>query len=192
MSTFGALLDANVLFPAALCDTLLRAHAADLYRMFFSEMILEEVRRNLVKTGRTTEAQAERRIAAMRQYFPEAIVTRFERLIPAMSNHPKDRHVLAAAVAAHAQVIVTSNLRDFPETALDPFGIEAQSPDTFLLHLYDLHPPALEQLLREQAADLRNPPLTVMEVIDELAVHAPRFALKLRNRPLASEQRRCS
>lgn len=44
---------------------------------------------------------------------------------------PDDRHVLAAAIKAGAQVIVTRNLKDFPETDLQPWDIEAQSPDAF-------------------------------------------------------------
>lgn len=81
-----------------------------------------------------TAAQADRRIAAMKTAFPEALVTGYIALIPSMTNHPKDRHVLAATVAAGAPVIVTSNLRDFPRQALEPLAISAQSPDLFLFH----------------------------------------------------------
>jgi hypothetical protein len=54
-----------------------------------------------------------------------------------VANDPKDRHVLAAAIVSHASVIVTSNLRDFSDTALTPFAIEAQSSDQFLTILAD-------------------------------------------------------
>lgn len=192
MGMFGVLLDACVLYPAALRDTLLRAAEVGLYRVHYSETILAEVRRSLVRTGRVTEAQAERLIAALRGAFPEAIVTGFERLIPAMSNHPKDRHVVAAAVVAGAQVIVTSNLADFPAVALEPFGIEAQSPDSFLLHLFDLDQSAMECVVRAQAAAMRIPPVTVGEVVEMLALQAPRFALRLRNLKPTEEHFRCS
>jgi hypothetical protein len=85
--------------------------------------------------------------------FPEAEVTGYEHLIAAMRNHEKDRHVAAAAVKAGAQVITTSNLKDFAEL---PEGIEAQSPDVFLCNLFDLDPETFVELLREQAADLER------------------------------------
>lgn len=58
-------------------------------------------------------------------------------------DHPKDRHVLAAAVVCGAQTIVTFNLKDFPEDALVHWNVEAQSPDEFLIHQYHLAPEAV-------------------------------------------------
>ena len=127
--------DANVLVPAALCDFLLRAAAVGLYQVRWTEDILDEVCRTLIVDLNKTDAQARRRIEAMTRAFPDAMVTSHRHLIDAMTNSPKDRHVLAAAVEAGAQVIVTNNLRDFPSDALSPFGILADSPDTFLLRL---------------------------------------------------------
>jgi hypothetical protein len=69
----------------------------------------------------------------MSRSFPDALVTGYESLVDGMTNHPKDRHVLAAAVRANAEVIVTFNLRDFPEPALKPYDIAAIHPDDFLL-----------------------------------------------------------
>jgi hypothetical protein len=68
-----------------------------------------------------------------------------------MTNHPKDRHVLAAAVRAGAQTVVTFNLKDFPDTALAPWNVAAQSPDDFLIHQYRLDPNVVVTKLREQA-----------------------------------------
>lgn len=48
---------------------------------------------------------------------------------------PDDRHVLAAALACVADVIVTFNLRDFPPAVLNPFGIAVEPPDTFAMRL---------------------------------------------------------
>ena len=176
MPAFGVVLDACVLFPAALRDTLLRAADVGLYRLHWSDMILEEVRRNLVAQERTTELQAQRLITVMDEAFPDAAVRGFESLVEQMTNDPKDRHVLAAAVRAGAQVIVTANLRDFPQPALDPYEVEAQSPDEFLTNLLDLAPRRMLRLLHDQEADLRAPSMTVLEVLDEITVQAPEFA----------------
>ena len=60
-----------------------------------------------------------------------------------------DRHVLAAAIAGRADVIVTKNLKDFPPAALQPHGIEAQHPDTFLIHQRGLSEQAFPTALRK-------------------------------------------
>lgn len=116
--TLGVVLDANVLFSAPLRDTLLRATDKALYRVHWTDEILDEVRRNLIETGRSTEANAQRLLQEMKTHFPEATVQGYSRLVASMTNDPKDRHVLAAAVRSQSQIIVTQNLRDFPDEAL--------------------------------------------------------------------------
>jgi predicted nucleic acid-binding protein len=130
-----AVLDANVLLPAALRDTLLRAADAGLYQVRWSDDILAEVKRNLVGDWKLAEEQAERLMGVMREAFPDALVTGYATLIDGMPNHPKDRHVLAAAVACRATVIVTQNLRDFPSDALEPFNVQVQSADAFFVEV---------------------------------------------------------
>lgn len=173
---FGAVLDASVLFPAAVRDTLLRAAAAGLYRVQWSDEILEEVRRNLVSSGRATYEQAQRLVDIMRQAFPEAAVAGYEGLIDRLTNDPKDRHVLAAAIVGHAEVIVTDNLRDFPHQALAPFNLEAQSADAFLTHLFDAARERMVQVVLEQTNALRSPPKTYREVLESIGKQAPTFA----------------
>ena len=141
--------------------------------MYWSEQILDETTRNLVATQTITELQALKLRAAMNNYFPEAQVEGYEALIAAMPNHEKDRHVAAAALKAGAQVIVTSNLKDFGAL---PDGIEAQSPDEFLSNLFDLDADGLVEVVEEQAAALRNPRRTVEDILRGLAKSVPGFA----------------
>ena len=175
MSSFGVVLDACVLIPATLRDTLLRAVEKGMYRLHWSDEILDEVRRNLVKREMTSPEDAQDLIEQMDRFFAEANVRGFEVLIPAMNNDRKDRHVLAAAVMSRSQVIVTSNIKDFSKQALDPFGIEAQTPDEFLTHLFYSNPPLMMEILSEQAGDLTDPPLTVPDVLEVLVIVAPSF-----------------
>jgi hypothetical protein len=182
LSSFRVLLDACVLYPAALRDLLLRLAEAGVYRAHWSDMVLDELTRTLVRNGRMTDAKARDHLTLLREVFPEAMVRGYEPLVPAMTNHPKDRHVLAAAVVCGAQVIVTSNLRHFPESALGPYNIDAQSPSVFLQHVLDLYQDVLLDVLVQQAADLHNPPMTVGEVVDEIAIHAPEFAEAVREK----------
>ena len=123
---FLAVLDTNVLLPAPLRDTLLRLAEADLYVPKWSDRILAELAKNLVESGRTDAERAARVTRTMEEAFPEAMVptSLVSTIEPAMTNDPKDRHVLAAAVGAGAQVIVSRNLDDFPPKACNPLGVE--------------------------------------------------------------------
>lgn len=131
--SFPVVLDACVLIPMPTADLLLRLATAKQFRPLWSNKILDEVERNLVKKLNIKPSQARSRVDAMRNFFPDALVEHYEGLIPAMTNDPKDRHVLAAAVRAGAELIVTSNTKDFPATTLNPYDIGVRSPDDFLL-----------------------------------------------------------
>jgi predicted nucleic acid-binding protein len=176
---FKVVLDASVLFPLALCDTLLRAAEAGFYQPYWSGQILAELERALVRERACTAAGARRRVSAMRDCFPEALVTGFEHLTGAMRNDPDDRHVAAAAISAGAQVIVTSNLKHFRREDLAP-SLEAQSPGSFLTSLLSLRTGQMLRILQEQATDLENPPMTVEELINGLALSVPDFAAAAR------------
>jgi predicted nucleic acid-binding protein len=189
MALVGVVLDTCVLYPRALRDTLLRAAEVGLYRPLWSDDILTELRRNLAAHPGVGDERAARLVSVLRQAFPEATVTGYARLIGAMTNHPKDRHVLAAAVAGKAQVIVTLNRRDFPQAALArhlptesiaPFAIDVQDPDTFLLSLWRRDAAQLTAIIVQQAADLGAPPVTPMEELARIARQAPRFAAVVR------------
>jgi predicted nucleic acid-binding protein len=177
----SAVLDACVLVPAALRDTLLRALQAELYRGYWSDEILREVERTLAN-GFTTAQRARTLVERIHAAFPEATVSvqRYRRLVPAMTNHPKDRHVLAAAIAVGARTIVTSNLRDFPQRSLGPHAIEAVSPDAFLVALCAEHATDLAAIIRRQAAALVRPPMSPERVLENLAEQVPSFAARLR------------
>ena len=77
-------------------------------------------------------------------------------------------HVLAAAIRAGAQTIVTFNLKDFPAATLAPYDIEAQHPDDFVLDTIDLAPGTVTQVISEQAAALKNPPRSIGDLLDTL------------------------
>ena len=96
-------------------------------------------------------------------------------------NHPKDRHVLAAAVAARADVIVTANLRHFPPQACDPHGIRVESPDQFLCDAFERGPDVLPSVLRVQAARKCRPAMSLDEMLDRLGVVVPKFVATIRS-----------
>jgi hypothetical protein len=124
-----------------------------------------------------TEDQADHLIAQMKGAFDGAIVPEEAicELEPAMGNDPKDRHVLAAAKAIGAEAVVTFNLKDFPDDACEPLGIEAQHPDEFLMTLFNINPDGVVGVLRQQASDLEAPPMTFDELLEILKKTVPGF-----------------
>ena len=123
-------LDACVLAPMPLCDTLLRlAEEPAFYTPGWSPDILNEISRTLLKRFKYTQDQANRRISAMQEAFPDASVTGYQDLALAMKNHEDDRHVLAAAVRCGAHAIVTDNQSIFLRRRWLPTASSA-SPET--------------------------------------------------------------
>lgn len=170
---FGVVLDACVLIPMPLADTSLRlAEHPRLFLPRWSDAIMTEVARNMVEKLNKTPAQAAHREAEIRKAFPEAWVSGYEPLVDVMSNHPKDRHVLAAAVVSKSEVIVTYNRKDFPGEALKPWGIKLRGPSRFLRDLYDLNPAIVTHKIIEQA---QNVGLPLKALLSRLNVNVPGF-----------------
>jgi predicted nucleic acid-binding protein len=152
-SGYQAVLDACVLVRYALRDTLLRlAESPALYLPRWSDEIIAETKRTLENKLNLTPQKTAHLIHQLRVSFEDAWVEGYEPLIATMDNHLKDRHVLAAAVKTGAQTIVTFNLKDFKKEALDPWNVEAQHPDAFLIHQYYLDPDQVIKRLKQQAA----------------------------------------
>jgi len=169
---FPVVLDACVLVPASLRDTLLRCAERRMYLLRWSNEILDELRRTLVeKLGRSTE-QVEHLLAELNQHFADSKVEGYDRLVALMTNDPGDRHVVAAAVKCGAEAIVTFNLKHFPEAALDTWNIEAQHPDEFLSHLYHLNSDLMVHILHEQAGFIGK---TLGELLGVLKRGVPNF-----------------
>jgi hypothetical protein len=166
-------LDACVLVPMPLADTLLRLAAGPrLYLPKWSDQIMVEVTRTLQENFGLSPQKAMYRESEIRRHFPEAWIEGYENLIPSMTNHPKDRHVLAAAARVGVRVIVTYNLKDFPSSSLAPYAITAQGPSGFLKSLYDMAPSAVIQTLETQAAAISQP---MSYLLSRLSVNAPAF-----------------
>ncbi|MCL1467146.1 PIN domain-containing protein [Argonema galeatum] len=170
------LLDSCVLFPMYLRDLLLCTAEAELYLPYWSQEILNGATRNLVGQGRMTAELAMKLEVAIKAAFSKAMVEVPAGLAEVMTNHPGDRHVLAAAVMANAKIIVTSNLKHFQANDLAPWNIKAQSPDEFLCNIFDEYPDEMVEVVRRQSQALRKPPLTVNELLGLLSKDIPEFA----------------
>lgn len=169
-ATYTAVLDACVLYPAPLRDLLLSLASAGLFHARWTPDIEHEWMRNLLANRpdlnlKQLQTTQERMIAAI----PDCMVTHYEPLIAGLSlPDPDDRHVLAAAIAGHADAIVTVNLKDFPAAILATYSLEAQHPDDFVMNQLELREYEALAAIKRMRARLRNPPRSPAEFIETL------------------------
>jgi len=170
VSHYTALLDANVLYPAPLRDLLMQLavtdmfHAkwtADIHREWIDALLEKEPHRSRVVLERTREL--------MDMSTRDSLVTGYEHLIASLNlPDPDDRHVLAAAIVGRCDVIVTHNLKDFPNELLAAYGIEAQHPDEFLSNHLNLAPGIFCSSIQKVRSRLKNPPYSVDQYLENL------------------------
>jgi predicted nucleic acid-binding protein len=131
----------------------------DLFKARWTDQIHEEWIGALLRQHKYDRKTLERTRDLMDAYVRDAKVTGYEDLIEALAlPDPNDRHVLAAAIKAGADAIVTTNLKDFPNEALSSYGIEAIHPDDFIYYQIDLNPAVACGAIKKQRESLKNPP----------------------------------
>ena len=160
-----AFLDASVLYPAPLRDLLLELAVSNLYRAKWSARVHDEWIHALLRSRPDlTAARLERTRRLMDAHVRDVLVTGFEDLVSSLElPDPGDRHILAAAIRAEADIIVTANLKDFPTSSLAPHGLEAEHPDAFLARLCERCPARFVEALHRVRSRLRHPPLSLDE-----------------------------
>jgi hypothetical protein len=165
--TLRAFLDASVLYPVSLRHLLMRLALAGLFQPQWSAQVHEEWIRAVLRDNPGIPPARLRALRdAMDSRIDDAIVTGHEHLIETLTLPDRDdRHVLAAAITGHSSIIVTRNLRDFPAAALEPHGITAWHPDAFIRNLLDIDPDSVVCAVRDQAASLVNPPVSMAELL---------------------------
>jgi predicted nucleic acid-binding protein len=162
-----AVYDANVLYPAPLRDLLIRLAQAGLVQAKWTDTIHDEWMRNVIKDNpKLSPDRLERTKTLMNDAVRDCLVSDYADLIESISlPDPDDRHVLAAAIRVGAGVIVTFNLKDFPNETLARYDVEAQHPDDFLKTLLDSESGQVCAAVKQQRESLRNPPKTAEELL---------------------------
>lgn len=144
-----AVLDACVLYPTVLREILLGCAKAGLYEPLYSERILREWVRATAKLGPEVPVIAEGEAVMVRANFPKGLVKEQPGLeARLLLPDPNDVHVLAVAIAGHADCIVTVNAQDFPRHLLAEEGVERQDPDAFLCALWERSPAQVADVIR--------------------------------------------
>ena len=183
ISTFTVILDANILYGARLTSILLFLAERKLFRARWTNDIHDEWVRNLkVKRPDLDEASIERRRRSMDAALPDALVDGYQSITIDGLPDADDGHVIAAAMLVRASMIVTFNIRDFPDEVLKPLRIEARHPDDFLLDQFTLAPTLFAEAARLDRTHYRKPALTVTEYLDALErAGVPKTVARLRD-----------
>jgi predicted nucleic acid-binding protein len=165
-----AVFDACILYPFHLRNIIVQAAADRLVEARWTDEIHNEWIRNLAAETPTIpieRLQKTRRL--MNDALPGATISGYGDLVPTVSlPDPDDRHVVAAAIAGGASIIVTWNLRDFPTTALKKYGLRRQTPDAFLAGLYDDVPDLVIGSLANARRNLNKSRVSASDFIDIL------------------------
>ena len=181
MKDIVAVLDACVLYPAPIRDLFMHLAVVDAFRAKWSVRIHEEWMRNVLKNrADLTIEQLERTKRLMDQHVRDSLVFDYEEVIESLElPDANDRHVLAAAIVADANYIVTFNLKDFPLEKTQRYGVTAIHPDTFVLSLIAKDKEIVLRAVKQQHESLRNPPITLKQLVETLQAN---------NLPLSSTQ----
>jgi predicted nucleic acid-binding protein len=165
-----AVYDACVLYPFHLRNVLIQCAFDGLVDARWTDDIHDEWIRNLA--AKTLSLPIERLIATrdrMKAVLPEADVANYRPLVTNLElPDPDDRHVLAAAIAGKASIIVTWNLKDFPASSLRPYGITSQSPDDLLSDLHAASPDALISSVKCARHNLRKTAPSIETFVEAL------------------------
>lgn len=169
MARFTVLLDACVLYPAPLRDSLMRLASRDLFKAYWTDAIHEEWINALVRENKYTREALEHVRNLMDSHVPDAKVEGYECLINGLTlPDMNDRHVLAAAIKCKADAIVTFNQKHFPAEYLKTFQIEVIHPDDFIYYQIDMAPALCCSAFRDQRNALKKPPMTAGEFLANL------------------------
>lgn len=177
LGNFNVVLDACVLYDSLIRDFLLMIADKELYQPIWSPIICEEVKRNLISQATVKEDKAQKLITIINEAFPEAmLINQTDNLSLADTKiNEKDRHVVITAICSNSQVIVTYNIKDFPNDILKKFSIEAQTPDEFLLNILHLSYKKVLDIYSEMEAKYKNPPVPREELLKRLKSRVPNF-----------------
>jgi predicted nucleic acid-binding protein len=182
---FTVVYDACILYGEVLRDFLVRLANSPLVTARWSEQIVDEVA-NAVLTNhphlRERWLSPNGTRAKLLRASREGPIENYSHLEASFPRLPdaKDAHVIAAAVSAGAQVIVTKNLKDFPSDVLALHFLEAQDPDTFVLGLIDLNPAEVLAVLHGMSGRRKTAPRTIPELLNALERDLPNSVELLR------------
>jgi predicted nucleic acid-binding protein len=182
IANFTGFIDANVFFGARLRSLLLELAMTGLFRACWSEDVHREWMEAVANRRGIDVSALERTRRAMDRAVPDCLVTGYADQIARYTlPDPGDRHVLAAAVAGGADVIVTFNEMDFPTEELAKYGIQRVHPDDFILDIHSLSVSLFVEAVAGDLAHYKQPPIAFDDYVADLErAGIPKTAAQIR------------
>lgn len=183
LSRYTVILDANVLYSAPLRDLLLELAVGDLFRAKWTSEIEDEWVRSLLHDRPDIDEHKLRATCVkMRDSVLDCEVSGYGELIDGFALPDKDdRHVLAAAIHAKCDAIITYNLSDFPSEVVAKYDIEVLHPDDFLHFQFDLSEAAVITAVQRIRRRLIKPSISQRDYLDRMeGLGLPKIAAALK------------
>lgn len=175
-------LDANILVPIVACDFLLTAVHHELFEPVVSATVLDEVERTLVEDFAHIDADAlSRRVRYMRVALADHIIDTSTADVATTIN-AKDRHVVAAAIAGEATVVVTEDQQLRTEITASIVGLSSLDADGFAMRLWSNSADDVNDVIRQLIAKRRRRPVSGSEMAGQLSTHFPSMSAMWRDR----------
>lgn len=162
--------DTNILLSVRLLDLVMRSHAYGLINVVWCDELLDEYERTLVSVRHRSEAQAHSHRSRFIRAAPNGRIDPdlYLHLLPEMTGRDGDDHVIAAAAqGGSADVLLTENIRDFPQPDLGVSCV-AMTAGQLFTQIAEEFPVDLAHIVIETSMWLTRPPLTPHQVLDKL------------------------
>ncbi len=177
MAVWVAAIDANLLVPIVACDFLLTAFEHGLFEPIVSSTVLDEVERNLLEDFPHVDPDGLRkRVSHMRAALADQIIDSVASAGVVETINPKDRHVVAAALASEASVLVTADGALRAEIGRSELGLEPLDGDTFAVRLWEASPADVDAVVLSMVTKRRRRTVSPVEMVEQLREHFPSFA----------------
>jgi predicted nucleic acid-binding protein len=163
--------DTSVLFPFSVMDLFLALSEDGVHQVLWTDELLEEWERVIVREQRRTPETARSVTAAIREFFADCRILpeSYAHLVDQMTGNDPDDHVhMAAAVAAGVDTLVTANRADFPTGPLRKLGVEVMGPDAYLTELFEDLPSEVTGAVLRIAGERTRPPMTPSDLLAAL------------------------
>lgn len=170
------LADANILFSRTLRDYVLYAADEGAIEVHWSREILAEMSRNLHENRGLSHASTARLEQLMNEYIEYALIEVDRGDLAAVESvemDAKDRHVLAAALSADADILLTDNTKDFPTSWMAEQGMELLTAGELLIRLAESFP---HKMRAAHAKVVRYSPKPEADILTTLERTAGKYA----------------
>lgn len=116
------------------------------------------------------DAKASKARIAMERAFEDALIADYDQYLPMCGGlpDPDDAHVLAAALKTQASMIVTENLKDFPQQLLHQMNLEVKSGDAFIADTIALGPTQAVEAIRRMRERFKKPEQSAEQLLLEM------------------------